>query len=177
MTPGAARLLLLVALPACSRAVPAGGPSAVNAVAVTTDVLVADSIGGALLDQLVRAESSGREPDSLLAAETIAIADGVPRLGVPRLAGALPGGRVQLVSTRIAASGAFVWGVIEYRWVPGPGGGLVRPGLATIVIGRQRDGGWRILHLHSSSPALEGTDPPRPTSPDTEGDAGRAGGS
>lgn len=163
-------------LAACSRAVPMGPPSAAHAVAVTTDVLVADSVGGLLLERLVESESRARDADSLFAAEAIAVADGAVRFGAPRLAGAMPGGRVQLVSTRIAASGAFVWGVIEYRWMPPMGGGLVRQGLATIVIGRQRDEAWRILHLHSSSPPPEGSNAPRPTSPDTDGDAGRAGG-
>ena len=163
-------------LAACSRAVPMGPPSAANAVAVTTDVLVADSVGGVLLERLLEGESRGRDPDSLFAAEAITIADGSVRLGAPRLAGAMPGGRVQLISTRIAASGAFAWGVIEYRWMPPVGGGLLRQGLATIMIGRQRDGAWRILHLHSSSPPPEGGNTPRPTSPDTAGDAGRAGG-
>jgi hypothetical protein len=161
---------------ACSRAVPAGAPSAVHAVAVTPEALVADSIGTALLGRLVEAESRLREPDTLFAPSAIVIADGTPRLGVPRLAGVALGGQVQLVSTRIAASGAFVWGVIEYRWMPTFGRGLMRPGLATIVIGHQRDGGWRILHLHSSSPPIEGPDAPRPAPSETGDDAGRAGG-
>ncbi|HRP07729.1 MAG TPA: nuclear transport factor 2 family protein, partial [Gemmatimonadales bacterium] len=59
---------------------------------------------------------------------------------------------VQLVTSQVSTSGAFVWGVIEYRWLPMFDTDAVRSGVATIVIARLKDGTWRIVHLHSSSP-------------------------
>jgi hypothetical protein len=126
------------------------------------------------IDEVIRSESTLDEPDSLFAIDALVIADGEARRSAPRLAGVGLGGSLQLVTTRAAARGAFVWVVMEYRWLPMFESDALRVGVATLIVSRLRDGNWRIVHLHSSSPVPQ---MPQPGSPDTLGDPGRGGGS
>lgn len=143
---------LLLGASACTTALPMHQPTVGLGLTATVGALEADSIGNVLLARLLDAENQMVEPDSLFTPEAIVLADGEPRITTPRLAGSRVGGRIQLVSTRLSVRGGFVWGVFEYRWVPRFSSDALSQGLATVVIGVQPDGGWRILHLHSSSP-------------------------
>lgn len=143
--------------------------------ATSVDAMAADSIAEGFIARLLTSESTLEEPDSLLADGVLVITDGEPRATLPRLAGVGVGGRVQLVTTQVSASGAFVWGMLEYRWLPLFESDAVRVGVATVVIAKLRDGSWRIIHLHSSSPAAERPDAPRPAPPDTLDSPGRGG--
>ena len=143
--------------------------------ATSLDAMVADSIAEGFITRLLTSESTLEEPDSLFADGVLVITDGEPRTTLPRLAGVGVGGRVQLVTTQVSASGAFVWGVLEYRWLPLFESDAVRVGVATIVIAKRRDESWRIIHLHSSAPAAERPDAPRPAPPDTLDSPGRGG--
>jgi hypothetical protein len=105
----------------------------------------------------------------------VVIADGELRGSLPRLAGVGIGGRVQLVTSQVSTSGAFVWGVMEYRWIPLFESDALRVGVASVVIARRRDDSWRIVHLHSSSPAAERPEAPRPAPSDTLDSPGRGG--
>lgn len=170
----AAIAALAVATLGCA-ATPPPEPAMVTPVTTSLEALEADSVAEEFIARLVASESALEEPDSLFAPEALVIADGELRRSVPRLAGVGLGGTLQLVTTRVSASGAYVWGVIEYRWLPMFESDAVRVGVATVMVARLRDGSWRIVHLHSSSPApLPLT--PRPEPPDTTGDPGRGGG-
>ncbi len=160
----------LAASVGCASAPPAQ-PAMVAPVTVTLEALVADSVAEAFIARLLASESRLEEPDSLFAIDVLVVADGEARRSVPRLAGVGLGGTLQLVTTRVAAVGAFVWGVMEYRWLPMFESDVMRMGVATLVIARLPDGSWRIVHLHSSAPALPPT--PRPEPPDSLGDPGR----
>lgn len=160
--------LLLLALAGCRTAAPPATPFVTPGLTTTIGALEADSIGNLLLSRLVDAESKSLEPDTLFAADAIVVADGEPRMATPRLASSKAGGRIQIVSTRLSARGGFVWGVIEYRWVPSFASGALSQGLATIVIGKLASGGWRILHLHSSSPPERGEKNSTPGEPEVE---------
>lgn len=146
------RMVLLAGLAACTTAVPRSQPTVGMGMTATIGALEADSVGNVLLARLLDAENRFVEPDTLFAPEAIVVADGEPRIATPRLASSRLGGMIQLVSTRLNSRGGFVWGVFEYRWVPRFDSDALSQGLATVVIGLQPDGGWRILHLHSSSP-------------------------
>lgn len=175
MTADRPALAALVAAALGCAAAPPPQPAMVTPVTTSLEALEADSVADAFIARLVASESALEEPDSLFANEALVVADGELRRSVPRLAGVGLGGALHLVTTRVSASGAYVWGVIEYRWLPMFESDAVRVGVATVVIARLRDGSWRIVHLHSSSPTpLPLT--PRPEPPDTMGDPGRGGG-
>lgn len=146
--------LVVLAATACARPAPVTTPShlAVNA---SIDALVADSVASALLARALNADALGENPDSLYDAEAEVIADGLGRARAPRFAGVGADGRIQLAASRTSVTGGMVWGTLEYRWVPGDSGGTLAEARATVVIGRRRDGLWRILHLHSSTSPTE----------------------
>jgi ketosteroid isomerase-like protein len=114
-------------------------------------VLEADSIAHALVQRAFDADAHLANPDSLYLAEAEIIVNGAPRADAPRFAGVAAGGTVQLGSSRFAVTGNYVWGTIQYRWVPGEVGKRMIDGWATLVIARLKDGGWRIVHAHSST--------------------------
>lgn len=167
-------LAAALTLAACSQA-PPPSPSTPFPIATTLDALVADSVASLVIQRLLASDALLEEPDSLFAAGAAVIADGERRVSVPRLAGVGLGGRVQLVTSQVSTRGAFVWGVMEYRWVPVFDSDAVRAGVATIVIAALPDEGWRIVHLHSSAPVADRPEMTRPASPDTLEDAGRWG--
>ncbi len=121
-------------------------------VTVTEASFVAESLAEEQIRLLLRSESSLIEPDSFFAEGAIVLADGELRGSVPRLAGVGLGGTIQLVSTRVSTSGGFVWAIIEYRWLPMFESDVIRFGVATLVFGRDREGAWKLMHMHSSSP-------------------------
>lgn len=143
--------------------------------ATSIDAMEADSIASEFITRLLTSETILEEPDSLFVDGALVIADGEPRSTLPRLAGVGVGGRVQLVTSQVSTSGAFVWGVLEYRWLPLFESDAVRVGVATVVMAKLRDESWRIIHLHSSSPTEERPDAPRPALPDTLDSPGRGG--
>jgi hypothetical protein len=154
---------------------PVATPMATPTLATSVDAMVADSIAEQFVTRLLTSESTLEEPDSLFAEYAIVITDGEARATLPRLAGVGVGGRVQLVTSQVSTRGAFVWGVLEYRWLPLFESDAVRVGVATLVIARLRDDPWRIIHLHSSSPIAERPEAPRPVPPDTLDSPGRGG--
>ena len=171
-------LLAMLAMVACGGGSPPPRvmPTAMSQVTTTMEALEADSVASAFIERLVRSENELSEPDSLFATDALVIADGEPRGSVPRLAGVGLGGILQLVTTRVSTSGAFVWGVMEYRWLPSFETDVLRVGVATLIIAKLPDGSWRIVHLHSSSPrpADSGSAPDDSTS-DPGGNPGISG--
>lgn len=87
--------------------------------------------------------------DSLYAADAEVIAFGARRTAPPRFAGVEPGGLVAVGTSRVEVGAGLAWALVEYRWVA-TGRDLIREGRATLVFSRQPDGGWRIIHAHSS---------------------------
>lgn len=140
-------------------------------VPAAAEAFVADSIATGLVRRALAADAAATPADSLYADQVEIFADGEVRTEAPRLAGLRPGGSVQVAQSRSGVTGQFVWTTIAYRWWPGTGGGALVEGRATFIIGRQRDGAWRILHLHSST-----TPPPDTTSPAPAPDGAGAGG-
>lgn len=137
---------------------------------VTLEAFAADSIANGLISRAFAADAALQEPDSLYVEDAEIIANGEPRADAPRIAGIGPDGRVQLGSSRITVTGGFVFGSVEYRWLPNAAGEPASEGRATFVIGRTRLGTWRVLHMHSSTPPA---DLIRPAHPDSSGSAGR----
>lgn len=145
-------------------------PSAEPRPLATVAAFYADSVATALMSRAFTADAALQEPDSLYIEDAEIIANGVPRADAPRIAGIGFDGRVQLGSSRVTVTGNFVYGSVEYRWLPRTEGEPATVGRATFVMGRTREGEWRILHLHSSTPPVETA---RPALPDTTGRTGR----
>lgn len=122
------------------------------------EALTADSIAHAIVQRALDADARGANPDSIYLTDAEVIANGAPRAEAPRLAGVGEHGTIQLGSSRFAVTGSYVWGTIQYRWVPGSAQQKMVDGWATLVIGRLKGGEWRILHVHSSVAAPEPKD-------------------
>lgn len=145
MPPRAAVFALILA--ACG-----GHPATTPTPAFTVQVLEADSIAHAMAQRAFDADAKLTTPDSLYLPDTEIIVNGTPRADPPRFAGVTgDGGTVQPGSSRFAVTGNYVWGTIQYRWVPADSSKRMADGWATFVIARVKDGGWRILHIHSST--------------------------
>jgi hypothetical protein len=138
-----------VLLVACGGHPPATSPF--PAIPITIESLQADSIAHVLVQRAFSADARHETPDSLYVDDAEIIANGTPRADAPRLAGVGANGVIQLGSSRFSVTGSYVWGTIQYRWVPSTPDARMVEGWATLVLGRIRDGGWRILHLHSST--------------------------
>lgn len=145
--------LFLLLLAGCAHgAPPAAGPGPIP---VTMDALAADSIASTMVRQAFDADVKGINPDSLYIPTAEVVANGAPRAEAPRMAGIGEGGTVQLGSSRFAVTGSYVWGTIQYRWVPSAANKKIVDGWATFVIARLKSGEWRVLHVHSSTASPE----------------------
>ncbi|HEY4321064.1 MAG TPA: hypothetical protein VGM77_07770 [Gemmatimonadales bacterium] len=149
MTRSAVPLLLLAAC-AGHAAPPAAAPALIP---ITIESLTADSIAHAMVQRAFTADARLETPDSLYLDDAEIITNGTPRADAPRFAGVSAGGSIQLGSSRFSVTGSYVWGSVQYRWVPATPAGKLVEGWATFVIVRRRTGDWRIAHVHSSTPA------------------------
>jgi hypothetical protein len=90
--------------------------------------------------------------DSLWESDATIIANGEQRYAPPRFAGVEPGGEVAITSSRLEVRQSLVWVYLEYRWLSVQDG-IARAGKATVLLTPRTGGaGWRIVHLHSSTP-------------------------
>ena len=78
------------------------------------------------------------------------IANGEIRDDVPRFAGVAAGGQVAITESRLDLRQSLAWVYLEYRWSE-LSAGLVREGRATILLTPKQNGGWKIVHAHSST--------------------------
>ena len=88
--------------------------------------------------------------DSLWDPEATVVADGSLRYAPPRFAGIGVGGEVAITSSRLEVRQSLVWVYFDYRWISVQEG-VAREGKATVLLTPREGGGWRIIHLHSSS--------------------------
>ena len=146
MSRGALGLLLAAGLVSCG----GRGPLTVEASAspaVTND----EAEISRLIASALTAEATGQDADTLYAPGAIVVMNGRSRPDAPRLAAVATGGRVAVTSSRMEIRQGLAWALVDYRW-ESASDALVREGQATVIAARQRDGKWRIVHLHSSSP-------------------------
>jgi hypothetical protein len=140
---------LIVVSTGCHHAAPPILPP--GAIPISVGSLQADSIAHAMIQVAFTADAKLVTPDSIYMPDTEVIANGAPRADAPRLAGVAADGTILLGSSRFAVTGNFVWGSVQYRWMPNAPEGQIVEGWATLVIGHVKSGGWRILELHSST--------------------------
>ena len=126
-------------------------PPSVSATALASPAaMLADSIGRSIIARAMNADAQLRDPDSLYIANAEIVANGRARADAPRFAGVDSGGTIQLGSSRIAVTGAFIWGSVQYLWLPRDSAHKPAEGWATFIIGQTVSGAWRIYHVHSS---------------------------
>lgn len=89
-----------------------------------------------------------RPADSLFAPGMVALVNGRPRTYAPRFAGLDAAGPVAVLSMLIQGSPSFAWALASYRATPA-GGTVGETAQATVILERIQ-GGWRIVHIHSS---------------------------
>lgn len=106
----------------------------------------------AVLTAALDADRRMATADSLWDPEATVIANGEPRYAPPRFAGIESGGEVAITSSRLEVRQSLVWVYLEYRWLSLKDG-LAREGKATVLLTPKGGvGGWKIVHLHSSTP-------------------------
>jgi hypothetical protein len=114
---------------------------------------------GAVEEPITQTITAALEADRLMASadslwdpDAAVIANGELRYAPPRFAGIEPGGEVAITSSRLEVRQSLVWVYLEYRWLSVKDG-LAREGKATVLLTpRVGSAGWRIVHLHSSTP-------------------------
>jgi hypothetical protein len=89
--------------------------------------------------------------DSLWDPDASVVADGSPRYAPPRFAGIDAGGEVAITGSRLEVRQSLVWVAFDYRWIS-IRDGVAREAKATALLTpRGAGGGWRIIHLHTST--------------------------
>jgi hypothetical protein len=114
-----------------------GASSAAPVEALVRAALLADAAGDAAAD-------------TLYAPGATVIANARVRLRTPRFAGVGAGGRASVTAATATLEGRFAWVTLDYRWV-NVEQRVAMVGRATVLC-QQREGQWRIMHLHSSQP-------------------------
>ncbi len=148
----AAEVLLALAATAC------GGAGQVRAPAPSYSPGVIEEPITAVLTAALDADQRLQSADSLWDPEATVIANGERRTGPPRFAGVEAGGELAISSSRLEVRQSLVWVYLEYRWLSLTNG-TAREGKATVLLTPRTDGaGWRIVHLHSSTPGGGGSE-------------------
>lgn len=104
----------------------------------------------ATLAAALAADGRAERADSLWDPAATVIANGAIRVDVPRFAGVGPGGQVAITESRLDLRQTLAWVYLEYRWSELKAG-LVREARATVLLTPGKNGGWRIVHAHSST--------------------------
>jgi hypothetical protein len=128
-----------------------GGPAAVppGPLPVYSPGVVEEPITSVLLAAL-EADRRFLTVDSLWDPEASVVADGSPRYAPPRFAGIEAGGEVAITGSRLEVRQSLVWVTFDYRWIS-IRDGVAREAKATALLTPRDPGGWRIVHLHTST--------------------------
>lgn len=134
----------LAALAAC-----APSPGTPAAAPVSSPGAVEEPVTATLAAAL-QADSRFASADSLWDPDATVIANGTLRYAPPRFAGIEAGGEAAITSSRLEVRQSLVWMYFEYRWISVKEG-AARDGKATVLLTPRDGGGWKIVHLHSST--------------------------
>ena len=103
-----------------------------------------------VLQAALDADRQFRTVDSLWDPEASVVADGSPRYAPPRFAGIEVGGEVAITASRLEVRQSLVWVAFDYRWIS-IRDGVAREAKATALLTPRDGGGWKIVHLHTST--------------------------
>jgi hypothetical protein len=139
------RLPLLLLVAGCG-AKPAAAPAPILSPGSVEEPITA------VLTAALDADRRMQPADSLWDPDATVISNGELRYAPPRFAGVEPGGSVAITSSRLEVRQSLVWVYLEYRWLSVQDG-VARGGKATVLLTPRSGGaGWKIVHLHSSTP-------------------------
>lgn len=138
-------MLVLVMVAGCGgqAAVPPGPPP------VYSPGVVEEPITSVLLAAL-DADRRFLTVDSLWDPDASVVADGSARYAPPRFAGIEAGGEVAITASRLELRQSLVWVSFDYRWIS-IRDGVAREAKATALLTPREPGGWKIVHLHTST--------------------------
>ena len=138
-------MLVLVMVAGCGgqAAVPPGPPP------VYSPGVVEEPITSVLLAAL-DADRRFLTVDSLWDPDASVVADGSARYAPPRFAGIDAGGEVAITASRLELRQSLVWVSFDYRWIS-IRDGVAREAKATALLTPRENGGWKIVHLHTST--------------------------
>jgi ketosteroid isomerase-like protein len=92
------------------------------------------------------------QADTLYEPDALIIGNARVRLAAPRFAGISVGpGRVTATVANATVEGRVAWVLVDYRWTNSVER-RAEAGRATIILERRGNGGWKIVHAHSSQP-------------------------
>lgn len=135
-------VLALLCVSACAHPAPPAAPS-------LSPFQIEEPVSATIAAALA-ADRRGEPADSLWDPEATVIADGELRDDPPRFAGVGKGGQVAITQSRLDLRQTLAWVYLEYRWSE-LNAGLVREGRATVLLLPGKNGGWKIVHAHSST--------------------------
>lgn len=148
---------LSTALACVTRTVTPGTVTALNTGSATTGV--GGGGGGtdevqALVELALTLDAAGdAHADTLYTPDALVIENARVRLAAPRYAGISVGaaGRVTATVASATVESRMAWVLVDYRWT-NAAERRAEAGRATIILERQSNGGWKIVHAHSSQP-------------------------
>ncbi len=139
---------LSTALACVTRTVTPGSVTAINATSAggTEDVQ-------SLVQLALTLDATGdTHADTLYAPDALVIGNARVRPVAPRFAGISVGqGNVTATVANATVEGHVAWVLVDYRWT-NPAERRAEAGRATIILEKRNNGGWKIVHAHSSQP-------------------------
>ena len=125
-------------------------PGAVTAVSATSGGT--DEVQSLVQLALTLDAAGDAHADTLYAPDALVIGNARVRQAAPRFAGISAGqGRVTATVANATVEGQVAWVLVDYRWT-NPAERRAEGGRATIILEKRNNGGWKIVHAHSSQP-------------------------
>ena len=143
-TPSSGVLALLAVMGCGGTAVTPAAPPPVYSPGVVEEPITAVLLAALDADRRFLTADSLWDPDAIV------VADGGARYAPPRFAGIEAGGEVALTASRLEVRQSLVWVAFDYRWIS-IRDGVAREAKATALLTPRDNGGWKIVHLHTST--------------------------
>ena len=143
---------LSAALACVTRTVTPGTVTALNTGSAATEGGGPDEVQ-AIVELALTLDAAGdAHADTLYAPDALVIENARVRLAAPRYAGISVGaGRVTATVASATVESRMAWVLVDYRWTNAVER-RAEAGRATIILERQGNGRWKIVHAHSSQP-------------------------
>ena len=143
-------LLVALSLACVTRTVTPGTVTALNAGSATSGGT--DEVQSMVELALTLDAAGDAHADTLYAPDALVIENARVRLAAPRYAGISVGsGRVTTTVASATVEGRMAWVLVDYRWT-NAAARRAEAGRATIILEKQSNGRWKIVHAHSSQP-------------------------